>query len=126
MNLGQYVNLECTAENAVDKREDLVSSIEFLKIVDPKTMSLMEIEMAIQHAAFIADNRNEFKNNSNISSGREGKFIDHVALIHESDIASWCNRIGTQSFWSYGNRRMANLMWNWINGTLEDPEIVVK
>ena len=68
MNLGQYVNLECTAENAVDKREDLVNSIEFLKIVDPKTMSHMEIEMAIQHAAFIADNRNEFKNNSNISS----------------------------------------------------------
>ena len=126
MNLGQYVSLECTAENAVDRKEDLISSIEFLKIVDPRAMSHMEIEMAMQHAAFIADSRNQFKNNSNVQRGREGAFIDHVAMIHESDIASWCNRIANNSFWTYGNRRMANLMWNWINGTLEDPEIIVK
>jgi hypothetical protein len=53
MNLGQYVNLECTAENAVDRREDLVDSIEFLKIVDPKTMSLLRTSVTSSRTILI-------------------------------------------------------------------------
>jgi hypothetical protein len=96
---------------------------EFLSTVDVQA-DPMELEMAVMHAAYLIDSRNEFENNSNLRSKEKyGAYVDMIELMVSSDIDAWCKRLRNESYWKFSNREIVNVVWNWLSGTLESPQV---
>ena len=123
MTLVEYINLESARDGTYDSRK-IRDAINFLSDFTPDLLSKMEIEMCIMHAAFIIDKRNEFKNNYNVKD--KGIFIDHVDLIRDTDFVSWCKYLYENQVFMYSDRVIINLVFNWLNGSLSNPERIVK
>jgi hypothetical protein len=96
------------------------AGIQMLKGLDPLSLSDLESEMTLMHLASVVDPANEFKDNYNISPARRPQYIDLVSIIMDSDPAAWCHRLVQSSFWR-NSEVIANIVWNWLNGTLDNP-----
>ena len=116
MNIEDYLAAE---KDGV--RYNVIDAIDFLKMFDPTSISEMEIEMCIMHAAEIVSPSNVFTDNSNVRQEARGAFIDHVSIVLDSDCASWSKKLADQNFWSDGNCVIANVVLNWINGSFDNP-----
>jgi hypothetical protein len=93
--------------------------------LNPLEQSQLEHEMCIMHAASLIDGTNEFVDNYNVRPALYTRYMDHVSFMLNSDTATWCRKLDSFSFWSTANRRIANLTWNWLNGTLDAPEALI-
>lgn len=121
----QYVAYEASRDGPGIK-DGLRQAIEFLRSIDPlASRSDLEREMLIMHVAFLVDPQNEFRNNTNIFGPRREVFSDHVSVIMDSDIATWCKKLHASAYWPAANRRIANLLYNWLRGTLDEPEALI-
>lgn len=120
MHVSTFAREECDREGG--SVSDMMAAITFLSSV-PSDVSEMELEMFIMHAAYVVDNRNEFVDNFNVK--QRGDFIDLVDTLKSTDVAAWTKQLGHRGFWDNGNLRVANLVYNWINGTLDNPERIV-
>jgi hypothetical protein len=118
-----FVKEECARDGAPDATQQLLEAINFLSSISFAQADEMEVEMYIMHAAYIVDSRNAFTDNYNVTN--KNVFIDHVAMLKSSDVAAWSKRLADYSLWTVGNRRIANLVYNWISGTLDQPTRVV-
>jgi hypothetical protein len=123
MDIVTFVKEECVRDSALDKTDQLLEAANFLSNISFAQADEMEIEMYIMHAAFIVDDKNSFSNNYNVTN--KNVFIDHVALSKDSDAAAWCKRMADYSLWPTGNRRIANLVYNWMNNSINNPVRVV-
>jgi hypothetical protein len=116
MDVQEYLKLE---QDGI--RYNIGDALDFLKMFDPTSISQMEIEMCIMHVAGIVSSSNIFVDNYNVRSDARDAFIDHVSMILDSDCASWSRKLADKSFWNDGNIPIANLILNWINGSLDNP-----
>jgi hypothetical protein len=94
----------------------------FLSVTNPNHVEGIELEYTLMHLAYIVDPENEFKDNRNIPKPRLDKFMDHVELMHTSDLVSWSRQLYNLSLWPKANLRIANLVYNWLNNSLDRPE----
>lgn len=123
--LREYAIKECKRDGVQSHAVDLEDAFFFMQDLDPKEMSVLEHEMALMHAASIIDEANEFADNFNVRPALHNRYIDHVSFMMNSDTATWCRKLDSFSFWPTANRRVANLAWNWLNNTLDAPEVLV-
>jgi hypothetical protein len=120
MNLKNYE----ANENGRDFADlDIVGAINFLKDFDPASMDSIEIEMCLMHAAYILNSSNQFVDNYNVRL--KEVFIDHVSLMTESDISAWSRKLNDYNLWQNGSTAIANIAYNWIRGSLNDPEVLI-
>jgi hypothetical protein len=103
---------------------NIIEPIEFLSNFSIASMDTIEVEMCLMHAANILHPSNEFFNNYNVKN--KDIFIDHVALIADSDASAWSRKLNDYNLWNAGNPQIANLSYNWICGKLDDPEVFVQ
>lgn len=94
----------------------------FLRDTNPALLDGIELEYTIMHVAYLVDRSNEFKDNINMNRERYRRFVDHVALMNESDIVTWTRQLYGMQFWKTANRRVANIVYNWLKGSLDTPE----
>lgn len=121
----QYVAYEASRDGPAIK-DGLRQAMDFLRSVDPlESRSDVEFEMLIMHVASLVDPQNEFKNNTNIFGQRREVFSDHVSVIMDSDVATWCKKLHASAYWPAANRRIANLLYNWLRGSLDEPETLI-
>lgn len=121
LNLVQYVNLE-SAKDGYDGK-GIGDAVDFLKDFNPSSVSDVEIEMCIMHAAFLVDPRNTFRNNYNVSNKKI--YIDHINVVKESDISAWCQKLHDLYLWQYGNRIIVNIVFNWLKNSFNIFERIV-
>lgn len=115
--LESYSQLECAKENNYGL--NILDAMEFLKDYKALDMSDMELEMCIMHSAFIVSDNNSFDNNYNVRN--RDVFIDHVALIRDTDISAWCRKLYEYNLWNKANRVIVNILHNWLNSSLDNP-----
>ena len=116
---------QCSRDEATVYAVDYEDSFIFLEKLDPKEMSTMEHELAIMHAASVIDASNKFKDNFNVKPSLHTSYIDHVGIMMKADTKSWCKHLNEKDYWPTANRRITNLVWNWLNKTLDDPQVLV-
>lgn len=116
MDVQEYLKLE---QDSV--RYNIGDALDFLKMFDPTSISPMEIEMCIMHVAGMVSPSNIFVDNYNVRSDAKDTFIDHVSIVLDSDCASWSKKLADYHFWNDGNIAIANLILNWVNGSLDNP-----
>lgn len=109
-----------------DGRDQLGDAVEFLSQIEVDTCKGVELEMVLQHTAYLVNPDNEFVNNTNIGDGRRDLFYSIVDLMHESDIDTWCRKLGESHFWRASNNVICNVVWNWLRGSLDEPVIFME
>lgn len=121
MDTVTYVKEECVRDGVeISGTQPLLRAVDMLKNISVASSDEMEIEMYIMHAAHMVDDRNEFVDNFNVT--RKDIFMDHVVLVKEADPAAWTRKLFDFGCWPHANRRICNLVWNWLRGSLDDPE----
>lgn len=113
-------NLQLKPKN--ETLDAIHNSMLFLGGMDPLELDGEELEVTIMHTAFLIDQSNEFQNNMNIDPARRGKFIEHCYLMKNSDIDVWIRKLYDSNFWKSSNSTIANVLYNWLKGTLVTPE----
>jgi len=116
MNIREYF----VSEN-IDKMYNISEAHSFLKSIDHKNLSLLELEMYIMHTASIVSDLNTFSENYNIASSSRNDFIDLVSIVFDSDIFAWSKQLYEKQFWQNGNKVICNLILNWLNDSLDEP-----
>jgi hypothetical protein len=104
-----------------DDIDRITAAVQFLQAMKPTDFSPMELEYAIMHTAFVVNEENKFKDNYNIDPDRRNQFSDHVEKVLESDIYAWIRKLYDFAYWRYDNLIVCNLVWNWLNGSLDEP-----
>jgi hypothetical protein len=108
-----------------DRLDAVRNSFLFLSNLSPLELEGEELEVAIMHTAYLVDDNNGFFNNINISPERRNVFIEHVDLMRASDIQVWCRKLYDYNFWKFSNSIIANVIYNWIGGTLDAPRNLI-
>jgi len=108
-----------------DRLDAIRNSFLFLSNLSPVDLDGEELEVAIMHTAYLIDGNNAFSNNININPTRRNVFIEHVDLMKMSDIEVWSRNLYDYSFWKFSNSIIANVVYNWISGTLDSPRNLV-
>ena len=124
MSIENFAREECVRDNCPSGTDGVLDAINFLRDISFKNSDEVEIEMYIMHAASMIDQGNVFTNNYNVTN--KNVFIDHVAMSKDADSAAWCKRMADYSLWPNGNRRIANVIYNWMNASLNNPVRVVQ
>ncbi len=109
-----------------DSRDHIGEALEFLSQIEVDTCKGVELEMVLQHTAYLINPENEFVDNTNISSGRRELFYSLVDIMHDSDIDSWTRKFGESSFWRASNTTVCNVVWNWLKGSTDDPIVFLE
>jgi hypothetical protein len=123
--LREFAIKQCERELARSSAVDYEDAFFFMQDLVPSEMSSMEHEMAIMHAAAIIDAENEFTDNFNVTPSMHNRYIDHISVMMTSDIPAWCRKFDSYNFWPKANRRITNLVYNWLRNSLDNPEALV-